>query len=145
MIVVKQIDRENIQYLVDNLEDFEKDKAIKSGLRSAVNVFRVKGRANLRSRLLRHGKQTNHLMNSFTNRVKRNKLGALAGFDRPGGNHAHLVDEGTKVRTTKSGANRGIMPANRFWSDTKVSEEGKAMSALYQGVQKAVQRINNRS
>lgn len=145
MIVVKQIDRENIQYLVDNLEDFEKDKAIKSGLRSAVNVFRVKGRANLRSRLLRHGKQTNHLMNSFTNRVKRNKLGALAGFDRPGGNHAHLVDEGTKVRRTKSGANRGIMPANRFWSDAKVSEEGKAMSALYQGVQKAVQRINNRS
>ena len=125
MIEIKQIDRENIQYLVDNLEDFEKDKAIKSGLRSAVNVFRVKGRANLRSRLLYHGKQTNHLMNSFTNRVKRNKLGALAGFDRPGGNH--------------------IMPANRFWSDTKVSEEGRAMSALYQGVQRAVQRINNRS
>lgn len=145
MIVVKQIDRENIQYLVDNLEDFEKDKAIKSGLRSAVNVFRVKGRANLRSRLLYHGKQTNHLMNSFTNRVKRNKLGALAGFDRPGGNHAHLVDAGTKVRTTKGGANRGIMPANRFWSDAKVSEENRAMSALYQGVQKAVQRINNRS
>lgn len=145
MIEVKQIDRENIQYLVDNLEDFEKDKAIKSGLRSAVNVFRVKGRANLRSRLLYHGKQTNHLMNSFTNRVKRNKLGALAGFDRPGGNHAHLVDGGTKVRTTKSGANRGIMPANRFWSDAKVSEEGRAMSALYQGVQRAVQRINNRS
>jgi hypothetical protein len=145
MIEIKQIDRENIQYLVDNLEDFEKDKAIKSGLRSAVNVFRVKGRANLRSRLLYHGKQTNHLMNSFTNRVKRNKLGALAGFDRPGGNHSHLVDSGTKVRRTKSGANRGIMPANRFWSDTKVSEEGRAMSALYQGVQRAVQRINNRS
>ena len=49
MIEVKQIDRENIQYLVDNLEDFEKDKVIRSGLRSAVNVFRVKGRANLRS------------------------------------------------------------------------------------------------
>lgn len=145
MIEVKQIDRENIQYLIDNLEDFEKDKAIRSGLRSAVNVFRVKGRANLRSRLLRHGKQTNHLMNSFTNRVKRNKFGALAGFDRPGGNHSHLVDSGTKVRRTKSGANRGIMPANRFWSDAKVSEEGRAMSALYQGVQRAVQRINSRS
>ena len=145
MIEVKQIDRENIQYLVDNLEDFEKDKAIKSGLRSAVNVFRVKGRATLRSRLLYHGKQTNHLMNSFTNRVKRNKLGALAGFDRPGGNHSHLVDAGTKIRRTKSGANRGIMPANNFWSDTKVSEESRAMSALYQGVQRAVQRINNRS
>ena len=145
MIEIKQIDRENIQYLVDNLEDFEKDKAIKSGLRSAVNVFRIKGRSNLRARILRHGKQTNHLMNSFTNRVKRNKLGALAGFDRPGGNHAHLVDSGTKVRTTKGGANRGVMPANKFWSDAKVSEESKAVSALYKGVRRAVQRINNRS
>lgn len=144
MIEIKQIDRENIQYLINELEDFEKDKAIKSGLRSAVNVFRVKGRANLRARLLRHGKQTNHLMNSFTNRVKRNKLGALSGFDRPGGNHSHLVNSGTKVRRTKSGANRGVMPANHFWTDTKTSEEGKAIDALYQGVQKAVQRINAR-
>lgn len=145
MIEIKQIDRENIQYLVNNLEDIEKDKAIRSGLRSAVNVFRVKGRSNLRSRNLGHGKQTNHLMNSFTTRVKRNRLGALSGFDRPGGNHAHLVDSGTKIRKTKSGANRGIMPANRFWSDAKISEEGKALNAVYQGVRKAVQRINNRS
>lgn len=145
MIEIKQIDRENIQYLVNNLEDIEKDKAIRSGLRSAVNVFRVKGRSNLRSRTLGHGKQTNHLMNSFTTRVKRNRLGALSGFDRPGGNHAHLVDSGTKIRKTKSGANRGIMPANRFWSDAKISEEGKALNAVYQGVRKAVQRINNRS
>lgn len=145
MIEIKLIERENIQYLIRGLEDFEKDKAIKSGLRSAVNVFRIKGRANLRSRTLRHGKQTNHLMNSFTNRVKRNKLGALSGFDRPGGNHAHLVDSGTKVRKTKSGASRGIMPANHFWSDAKTSEEGKATEAMYKGVQSAIQRINNRS
>lgn len=144
MIQVKQIDRENIQYLVNHLEDFEKDKAIRSGLKDAVNAFKVKGRANLRSRLLRHGKQTNHLMNSFTNRVKRNKLGALSGFDRPGGNHSHLVDMGTKVRRTKKGENRGIMQANHFWNDAKVSEEGKAMNALYLGVLKAVERINTR-
>ena len=65
MIEIKQIDRENIQYFIYNLENFEKDKAIRSGLRSAANVFRVKGRANLRSRILRHGKQTNHLMNRW--------------------------------------------------------------------------------
>lgn len=112
MIKVSVVDRENVQYLVRNLEDFEKDKAVKSGLRAASNVFRVKGRSNLRSRLLHHGKQTNHLMNSFTTKVKRNKLGALAGFDRPGGNHAHLVDRGTKRRYTKDGRNRGIMPTN---------------------------------
>lgn len=144
MIEVKQIDCENIHYLVRNLNDFEKDKAVRSGLRAAVNIFRVKGRANLRARLLHHGKQTNHLMNSFTTRVKRNKLGALSGFDRPGGNHAHLVDRGTKRRYTKSGADRGVMPANRFWDDAQKTEESKAMQVVCQGVQKAVQRINER-
>lgn len=144
MIQVSIVDRENLQYLVSNLEDFEKDKALKSGLRAASNVFRVKGRSNLRARLLHHGKQTDHLMNSFTTRVKRNKIGALAGFDRPGGNHAHLVDEGTKRRYTKSGRDRGVMPGNRFWSDTKETEENKAMQAVYEGVKKVVQRINER-
>ena len=144
MIQVSIVDRENLQYLVSNLEDFEKDKALKSGLRTAVNVFRVKGRSNLRTRLLHHGRQTNHLMNSFTTRVKRNKLGALAGFDRPGGNHAHLVDRGTERRYTKSGSNRGFMPDNRFYSDAQETEESKAMQAIYEGVQKAVQRINNK-
>lgn len=141
---VKLIDREVIVYLADQLETFEKDRAIKAGLRAAANVFRVKGRSNLKSRLLGHGKQTNHLMNSFTTRIKRNRLGALAGFGRPGGNHAHLVDMGTKMRYTKSGARRGIMPANKFWDDAKKTEEGKAMDALYKGVERAVQRINSR-
>ena len=144
MIQASIVDKDSILYLVRNLENFEKDKAIKSGLRSAVNIFRVKGRSNLRARLLHHGKQTNHLMNSSTKRVKRNKLGALAGFDRPGGNHSHLVDRGTKRRYTKSGAYRGIMPGNRFWTDTEKTEEARALQAVYEGTQKAVQRINSR-
>ena len=144
MIQVTTIDRESVQYLIRNLEDFEKNKAVKSGLRAAVNVFRVKGRSNLRTRLLHHGKQTNHLMNSFTTRVKRNKLGALAGFDRPGGNHSHLVDRGNKKRYTDSGKSRGIMPGNSFWGDAEKTEENRAMQTIYQGVQKAVQRINDR-
>lgn len=144
MIQASIVDKDSVLYLVRNLENFEKDKVIKSGLRSAVNIFRIKGRSNLRARLLHHGKQTNHLMNSFTNRVKRNKLGALAGFDRPGGNHSHLVDRGTKRRYTKSGAYRGIMPSNRFWTDTEKTEEARALQAVYEGTQKAVQRINSR-
>ena len=141
---IRLIDRENIIYLVDNLENFEKDSAIKSGLRAAVQVFRTGGRGRLGQRLKRTGRTTNHLLNSFTTRVKRTKLGSLAGFDRPGGNHAHLVDQGTKRRYTKSGAYRGIMPGNHFWEDTRNQDEGKALSKLQQGVQRAVDRINAR-
>lgn len=141
---IRLIDRENIIYLVDNLESFEKDKAIKSGLRAAVQTFRAGGRVRLRQRLKKSGRITNHLMNSFTAKVKRNRLGALSGFDRPGGNHSHLVDQGTSKRYTKSGAYRGIMPANYFWADTAKLDEGKAMRKLYDGVKRAVDRINAR-
>lgn len=150
MILVREIDRENIENLVKGLDDFEKDKAIKSGLRSALNIFRVRGRSNLRERLLRHGKQTGHLMNSFTTRIKRRKLGGLAGFDRPGGNHAHLVDAGTQRRYTtgrrgtRKGMYRGVMPGNRFWQDAEQSESQKAMNALYAGIQRAAARIDAR-
>lgn len=150
MIDVSIIDRENIQYLINGLEDFEKDKAVKSGLRSAMNGFRARGKNNLRSRLLFHGRHTGHLMNSFTTRIKRRKLGGLAGFDRPGGNHAHLVDMGTKRRYTtgkkkmRKGIYRGVMPANSFWSDAEQTEKGKAIQALYKGIETAVQRIIER-
>lgn len=144
---VRMIDRESIIYLVDGLEQFEKDKAIKSGLRAAVNLFRVRGRSNLRSRLnpisQRHSKPTNHLMNSFTTRVKRTKLGALAGFG-VGGNHSHLVDKGTKSRPHPITGTSGAAKGNQFWTDAKKSEEPKAIDAVYKGVEKAVQRINNR-
>lgn len=144
---VKLIDRDAVVYLVDQLEQFEKDNAIKSGLRAAVNVFRVKGRSNLHARLKpvssRHGEPTNHLMNSFTTRVKRNRLGALAGFDK-GGAHSHLVDLGTVKRKHPITGNSGIMPANSFWSDAHVTEERKAFDAMYEGVERAVERINNR-
>lgn len=146
MIAVKAEDMEKqVQYLVQNLDNFEHDKALKAGLRKGVNVFRVKGKSNLRTRLMGHGRQTGHLMNSFTTRVKRNKAGALAGFDRPGGNHSHLVDLGTvRRKTKKTGADRGVMPANRFWSDAQKSEAGKAMNAVYEGVKQAVERLNER-
>lgn len=144
---IRLIDREAVVYLVDQLEQFEKDKSIKSGLRAAVNVFRVKGRSNLRARLIpageRHRNPTNHLMNSFTTKVKRNKLGALAGFDKWGA-HSHLVDLGTKKRPHPITGTSGSARANSFWSDAKTSEEGKAMNALYKGVERAVQRINSR-
>lgn len=48
IIEVKQLDEESIVWMVQKLEGFEKDKAIRSGLASAVNVFKTLGRQNLR-------------------------------------------------------------------------------------------------
>lgn len=141
---IQIIERESILYLVDRLENFEKDKAIRAGLRAATSVFLSGGRRRLNQRI-KKGAQ-GHLRGSFATLVKRNRPGALAGFRRGfrDGNHAHLVDRGTRVRYNRNGAHRGVMPANSFWEDTRNMDQHQAMERLYEGVQKAVERINNR-
>lgn len=44
---------------------------------------------------------------------------------RPRGAHRHLVEYGTKSRRTRSGANRGRMPANPFMNRAQKSNEDK--------------------
>lgn len=151
-MIVTTFDENDVLYLVRNLEGFEQNKAIKSGLRSAMNVFKRKGQMNLRDRMLYHGKHTYALENSFLNHIKRNKLGGLTGFRRStkwvqyeyAGNHAHLVDLGTKPRYTKLGYYRGVMPANHFWTDAFASEEPKAVNLMMDAIKRNVERINAR-
>lgn len=145
MIEVRQIDTNSINYLVHELEQFEKNKAIKSGLKAGGNVLKAGGRQRLKQRLI-SSKGTNNLLNSFRTRVKRNEAGVLTGFMRGknGGNHSHLVDRGTKERKTKDGENRGVIPANYFWTDTENTDQPKAVNEIFAGVEKAVQQINNR-
>lgn len=60
-------------------------------------------------------------------RKNRSELGLITIGPRRGGGFkgyaGHLVEFGTKRRTTKSGANRGVMPKEPFvepaWEDTK--------------------------
>lgn len=151
-MIVTTFDENDVLYLVRNLEGFEQNKAIKSGLRSALNVFKRKGQMNLRDRMLYHGKHTYALENSFLNHIKRNKLGGLTGFRRStkwvqyenAGNHAHWVDLGTKPRYTKLGYFRGVMPANHFWTDAFSSEKPKAINLMMDAIKRNVERINAR-
>lgn len=150
MIQIQAAGEEDIDYLVQNLEGFERLRAIRSGLKAAANVYQKKGKSNLRARLKGTGK--GNLIKSFSTKLKRKKPGALTGFRisnqyiqyEHAGNHAHLVDRGTKKRTTKDGYNRGIMPANDFWTEAYITEQPKARQAVYDGIRKAVERINAR-
>ncbi|MBF0759547.1 hypothetical protein IR148_00630 [Dysgonomonas mossii] len=153
MIEVKVIDREAITYLVNGLEDFEKDKAIKDGLKAGGNVIQSGGKRRLRSAMKKPGGVTGNLLRSFHVRPKRFKLGVLVGFRRSnknmvigGGNHAHLVDMGTGKRYWKTRGRKyvGVMPANRFWSDTESQDGNQAINEVYSGVERAVDKIKNR-
>ena len=141
------IDR--INRLVADLQDIDRNKAIKAGLRKGAGVFIRIGRSNLRAR---NKKKTGNLMKSFRVRVKKSKLGALAGFsmnytrkeEEGYGSHSWLVDMGTVKRETKgrgslpAGLDRGVMPASYFWTDTKNEGGSEAIRAIEQGIHDAV-------
>lgn len=138
IIGIKRINR-----LVADLQEIDKNKAIKAGLRKGAMVFIRLGRSTLRSRNNEH---TGNLMKSFRVRVKKRSLGALAGFsvnysrisEDGYGSHSWLVDRGTVQRWTKKGQNRGIMPASYFWTDTKEQGSSEAIRAIEQGIHDAV-------
>ena len=138
------IDR--IYGLVSDLRQIDQNKAIKAGLRRGANIFIRTGRANLKAR---NNEKTGNLMKSMRTRVKKRKLGALAGFsmnysrmkEEGYGSHSWLVDRGTKKRETKAGHNRGIMPASYFWTDTKNEAGSSAIREIENGIVTAVERM----
>lgn len=144
MITARITGEDDIRYLLSELDGFDRDKAIRQGLRAAVGRFIRRGRSNLRARMGNPRGVTGNLLRAFTPRVKRRKPGALAGFSRPMGNHAHLVDRGTAVRRHPLSGSSGRMPANYFWTNAAESEGARAMQDVADGIRRAVQRINER-
>lgn len=141
------VDQESILYLVHELDNIEKDKAIRSGLSAGANFFKKGGVSRLKQRMKKPGGVTGNLLNSFTVRVKRSKLGALSGFKygQRGGAHAWLVDLGTDERyQNKTGRRTGKGKALFFWSETRGQDYPKAVEKVREGVERFVQRINER-
>lgn len=147
---IRQINREEINFLIQNLNDFEKDTALKGGLKAAGNTFMQGGKSRLKRRM-KSGSTgiTGNLLRSFQVRVKRNKPGVLIGFKQgnEGGSHASLIDRGTKDRYWKTKKRKyvGRVLPSLFWTDTETMDYPKAMDKLYLGIEKAVSRISSRT
>lgn len=132
---------EHVLRSTDALGNILRTAPVRKGLRQAGRYLVSAGQGNLKR--LYKGYQTGRLSRSMGVRAKRRQPGALAGFRRGqgGGNHAHLVDLGTKRRYTKLGKNRGVMPANRFWTQTKQSASSVASRYVLRGLEEAVLSI----
>ncbi|GAA6361013.1 hypothetical protein [Bacteroides uniformis] len=143
-----------IERRVAELENFEKDKAIRAGLRSGGNLLKTRGKNRLKQRnykafvgksgrLTSAGKRVlaaHNLYNAFQVRVKRRSLGALIGFTGKG-HHSHLVDLGTRERPHPITGTSGVMPGSRYWSDTAEQDWREAMNKVMEGIDRAIYRI----
>lgn len=143
VITIKEV-RNDVLYLINELREIDKDKAIRSGLYSGGAILKRGGVLRLKLRMKAPYGQKGNLVKSFRVRVKRNKLGVLSGFGYPEGRHSWLLDQGTGSRHTKRYDYRGYGPALGYWKDTKDQDSNKALDSVRKGVEKYVERIKNK-
>lgn len=144
-IATETVNLERMLRGIDKLAKLTQHRHTKEGLRRAGRHLRNVGRRELRMSI-KGKKGTGNLYRSMSVKLKRrrsNAGGALVGFRRgkDGGNHAHLVDLGTKPRYTRRGKYRGRVAGSRFWTMTKERESRKAMDYVVGGIKQAVRSI----
>mgnify|MGYP001268515453 CR=1 FL=1 len=146
---VKIIGQERINAMLQELNDIDSNKAIKSGIRKGVNLLRRGGIRRLKERMKKPEGVTGNLLKAFQVHVKKNKLGGLAGFgmiaDTHGGKiramHAFIVDLGTGERSRSDKGSTGIMPALKYWTDTRNEDMDSAVDAVLKGTEQALLKI----
>ena len=149
MSEVKIIGEDRINAMLQELNDIDTNKSIKAGLRKGLNILRQGGLKRLKSRMKSPSGVTGNLVKSFNVRIKKNKLGGLAGFgmvsDTDGNHiiarHAHLVDLGTAERERQNGGSTGKMPALNFWTDTRNDDMDNAVGEVLKGTEQAILKI----
>lgn len=136
----------SIQYLVRNLEQMPRNKALKEGFTQAALVFKRYARQNMH----KLGTKRGNLKSSLTHHVYQPtaRVPAVVGFNGKGA-HAHLLDLGTVDRRTKKqlwkGTRyRGKGPATYFFTRAREEGEKEAMDAIVLGIHRAIDRINSR-
>lgn len=144
---------ESIDIMLRGLADIDRNRIIKAGLRAGVNLLKNAGKQRLRDRMHSSTGVMGNLLKAFSVRVKKNKLGALAGFgmvtEDDKGNvikigHAYIVDSGTDERERKSGGSTGVMPALKYWTDTKNQDTDRALELVENSIAKAITKMGEK-
>ena len=149
MSEVKIIGQDRINAMLQQLNDIDSNKSVKAGIRKGVNLLRRGGIRRLKERMKSPEGVTGNLLKAFQVKVKKNKLGGLAGFgmavDTQGGTiramHAFIVDLGTGQRAREKGGSTGKMPALRYWTDTRNEDMDSAVDAVLKGTEQALIKI----
>jgi hypothetical protein len=149
MSEVQIIGQDRINAMLRQLNEFDSNKAVKAGIRKGVNLLRRAGIKRLKERMKNPAGVTGNLLKVFQVKVKKNKLGGLAGFgmvtDSQGGKikamHAYIVDAGTDERSRGSKGSTGKMPALHYWTDTRDADMGGAIDEVLRGTEEAIIKI----
>lgn len=132
-----------IMNALSDMSKLEREAIIQKAIQEGLDIVVRQGKSNLASSGTKV--RTGNLKGSFKKITKKTQLKGYAGFSRPKGSAAHLIDRGTKVRQTKKGANRGSVTGNYFWTRAVESTKDKAMQELMDSIKKTLDNIINRN
>ena len=133
---------------LEALEDIDKTAAVSKGLKEGMKPIVSQGKRNL---AVRNRKRKGNLNRSFSTSLRSKSNFIKAGFRRPGGAAAHLVDRGTKKRWTKKGAYRGSVSkgapnhGSLFWTNAVLTKGAEAVGILMDAVNAEIIKILNRN
>ena len=151
-IFLDKAELQKVEAWLSKMSEVDRDNAVQNALRQGMRVIQQEGKSNLRQR---NHVVTGNLRRSFALKVNKKRAYVLSGFKRSknGGNHAHLIDRGTKARYTRKGAYRGSISkdspntGSRFWTEAVESKGASAVNnvinAVYNYLSKITQRSNN--
>lgn len=150
-LTLDEADYKHVQEQLTKLSELEKTAVVQRGLEEGIIVIVNQGKRNLKARLsndpVNVKRRTGGLYQSIGRQVKKKKMKAYAGFKRPKGSAAHLVDRGTEKRWTKKGAYRGSVSkkspntGNMFWTDAFNAKKNEAAMELMDSVKKSIQKL----
>lgn len=135
------MDPEDVRKLNEKLNQLGavvKEGIVQRGLREGANIILKETKASIeRHNFIRTGK----LLSSAAIKTRKKDGKVYVGFKRPAGAAAHLLDKGTAVRHTRTGANRGRIVASNFHTDSVRRKKDEAMQVLYKSIQASLERI----
>lgn len=135
------MDPEDVRKLNERLNQLGaivKDGIVQRGLREGANIILKETKSSIE----RHGfVRTGKLLGSATIKTRKRDGKVYVGFKRPAGAAAHLLDKGTAVRHTRTGANRGRIVASNFHTDAVRRKKDEAMQALYRSIEASLNKI----
>lgn len=135
------MDPEDVRKLNEKLNQLGavvKEGIVQRGLREAANIILKETKASIeRHNFIRTGK----LLSSAAIKTRKKDGKVYVGFKRPAGAAAHLLDKGTAVRHTRTGANRGRIVASNFHTDSVRRKKDEAMQVLYKSIEASLERI----
>lgn len=139
-----ELDRSSLEEALKKLNlltDFEKEAVVAKGLQEAAKIVAKETKENIDHRLEEH---EGNLIGSVKTLTKKKIGRSYVGFQRPKGNIAHILEQGSKQRTTKSGANRGRVKGYYFQRDAVERKGQEALDTLADSIMKSIDKIINR-